>query len=158
LDGVETAAQPATSTGNDVLNVVFAEGGTTSTGNMFAERGLLPQFSIFRALASNTDIGFLTAADDSGSQWVEAREGWEQFESIDVSISSDMSQVTITVVNSNSQTLRATVPTSDKTRVHLLGRDGGAVLVQVVAPSTQFTFTPVAGAVAAVDAVFAQDL
>ncbi len=157
LDGQEVVSADATSPANDELSFSISADGMASAENMFGERGLSPELTIFGALASAEGDGFLTVSQDGRSQWTQIGDGWSQFSSVDVALSDDMSEVVITVVDDSSTTLQATVPTRDKSRVHLLGRDGDATLIRINGASSRFTFTPVSGAgvAAAVDAAFA---
>ena len=156
LDGSETAAAPATSPANDQFALQITADGVVSSGNTFGERGLDPRLTVLLTLASRGGNGFLAATKAGQSEWIQLRAGWSTLSSLNVAVSDDLSDVTITGVNSSGQTVTATAPTSDKSRVVLLGQSNGTVLVQIKGASTQFNFTPAAAA-AAVDAAFADD-
>lgn len=155
LDGAETASAVSSSTGDDAFEVTVGDSIVTSSGNMFAERGLSPQYVILDLLSSSRGTeGFLTAVSNGQSQFVRSASGWAGFTAIQVSLSSDESQVFIDAVDSGGQNVRATVDASDS-RVRLLGRDGDAMLIRIAAASSEFDFQPATASAAAVDAVFA---
>ena len=167
LDGIDTADTGASSNGNDSFSITVADTVVTSDDNMFAERGLTPRFAMLDALASSRGgVGFLTAITAGQSEWVRGNRGWEDFSSINVELSDDLSQVTITAINSDSEEVQATVSASDRSRVQLLGRDGDTVLVRIAAAAAAFDLQPVvrmssgvasSSFAAAVDAVFADE-
>lgn len=156
LDGIETEGGFATSPGDDTFTITVGDTIVTSTGNMFAERGLTPRYAILDLLSSNRiTSGFMTSvAGDGASQFLRNVAGWDEFSSISVSVSEDASQVTIRGTNSNGERLM-TVVDADDSRLRIIGREGDSILLRVAAPSSSFTFVPDTMAAAAVDAAFA---
>lgn len=163
LDGVETPAEDSVSDGNDSFTLTVGASAVISEGNRFAERGLAPQFAMLNAFSSSRHTeGFLAAIDGPQSQLLNTPSGWDEFSSIRLAIADDTSEVTITVTDSASQQFQATLATSDRSKIQLIGRDHdtASVLLRIVADAAAFDFQPVedsesAVASSAVDAVFA---
>ena len=75
-------------------------------------------------------------------------------------MSEDLSEVTITTVDSNSVSQVAVVSMSDRSRIQIWATEGDARLIRIAGAAAEFNFTPVteqtgSGVASAVDALMA---
>jgi hypothetical protein len=138
MDGQDTANLPATVVDNDMISWPLNGEEDGSQGNTFGELGMLPELTIFGALASAQTDGVLAAVSADSTQWTQVGRGWDQFAAIELALSEDLSEVTITAIDDASNQSEVTVSTADKSRIHLLGRRDGVTLVRLNGPSGQF--------------------
>jgi cyclophilin family peptidyl-prolyl cis-trans isomerase len=149
VDGIDRADASNSSNvqvSGDKYTVVLPTAGLGENAQLnFAERSLEPKFSIWQALASGRGNGLYTSVhQDNGQEWIQVGSGWNNVEVTNVAFNDSLTQVTITILQ-NGQTLRATVPRSDHSRIQVIGQDGQSYLVRIKGSRTDFNFQAVTG-------------
>jgi cyclophilin family peptidyl-prolyl cis-trans isomerase len=134
-----------TATDSNSYTVQLSADGLGNTLLNFAERSLEPKFSIWDALASSSDEGLYSSVHQTnGQEWTQLGDGWSNVEVTNVAFNAAMTHLTITITE-NGQTLRATVPRSNHSRVQVIGQDGQSYLVRIHGARSDFNFQVVGG-------------
>ncbi len=163
VDGEDTiqGSGPVTAT-DDAFVIELPPEGLGDVEIQFIERSLEPRFAIWEALASTTSDGLYAAVDTTMNQlWTRVDGGWNGTEIVDIAFSDDLANVIITI-SDQGQTLRATLPRTDRRRVQVIGKEGTSHLVRINGARSDFDFRVVASDQAegesARDALFAAGL
>ncbi len=137
---------------NDAFTVELGSGAAVNDYN-FGERGLHPAFIVNPLFFSSARrVSLIAAVDaDNNQLWYSLGEGWEGFESVQVSLSNDHSTVTVTAPG-----FSATLRVAGNRDVLLMGNDDSGYLVRLFGSSSELmtAATATAARAAAVDAVF----
>ena len=136
----------------DQFSITVTDQLITSNGNLFGERGLMPELSALNTLASLRQPGLFVVLENNQTAWLEHRGGWDGFETIDVILNDDAT-VSIQARDADGDQSIVTVPTSDTSRIQMLGTAGDLTILRITGNS-QDVLDP-AGSPSAVDAVFA---
>ena len=129
--------------------------GGANVGSDFTSVGLHPRYAIWNALASGGGAGFMgTASAQGGSALSVADNSWDQFDAIGLSLSADGSTLTINA-RTGSTNFQATVSTNDRSRVQIIGEEGGTMLVRLLGTANDYAFSQSSvSSAAATDAAF----
>lgn len=130
--------------GSNSLSFKIATEGSTSGGHDFGELGRRAQFIKLSELFGSTSRSRVMVSVGSSAQtWSQLSGGWEDYKSVNVSLSSDRSNVTVTATDASDKKYKATVPVSDSKRVRLLGNEGTKDLVQLLGSPTNYALLAV---------------
>ncbi len=142
---VEGDSMPDVNLSDDSFTVNLTANGTSGAVLNFAEHGLEPQFAIWDALASSSNLGFYTSVHATeGHQWSRMDSGWAGVQVLGAELNANRTALTLTI-RENGQTLQATVPNSDRSRLQVVGQEGSTYLIRVRGNRASFDFRPVTG-------------
>ena len=127
----------------DQINVSNLPTATEGTGNDFNELGRRSEFISKRDLLASTpeeDILAAVDAEANETDWFALSAAWQGFENVSLSLSSDMTEVTLTVTDSDQNMQFAVLDATDSRRVRFLGNVGDTFLIGVVGDPDDFMF------------------
>jgi hypothetical protein len=127
----------------DQIDIPNLAADAQGTGNNFSELVRKPEFWSKRDfLASTPSENILAAvdADTNETEWFAVSDAWQQFTSVDLSLSTDLEQVTLTVTDSEDETQSTTLDATDPQQVRFLGNVGNTFLIGIVGEPEDFVF------------------
>ncbi|MDH3719377.1 MAG: hypothetical protein OES79_14755, partial [Planctomycetota bacterium] len=127
----------------DQINIPNLAADAEGTGNNFSEGVRKPEFWNKRDFLASTPTENILAAvdaDTNETDWFAVSDAWQQFTSVDLSLSADLEQVTLTVTDSEDDTQSTTLDATDPQQVRFLGNVGNTFLIGIVGEPEDFVF------------------
>jgi cyclophilin family peptidyl-prolyl cis-trans isomerase len=129
------------------MAITIGQENTHASAFNFSELGRKASFIRLYELFGSTSRSSVFAAVQAGgstASWIQPNgTAWSALPKLNISLSSDQSQVVIETTDGNGQKMRGTLPASDP-RVRVLGQEGNLHLVQVLGLPSAFNLQPVA--------------